>query len=216
MVTYSFHLYSRSSPASFHPVLHSVHSMDSINWPTPSVWVFIAQLVELWRPIHCDGHIFISFVFPQVTGIISSSTSFRSLNGLNKLAYSQCMGLHSSAGRALQRERRGHGFESRWSPQNIFFRAISQLPLNCDPLRWSHTHFSCIPAVHIISSCEKLYCYLFCARFASTNSWFTFFPKSVYLRFTVKEFSTSRLTENTSIAIHRTVFQWVAIHEVQK
>ena len=29
------------------------------------------------------------------------------------LACSQCMGLHSSAGRALQRERRGHGFESR-------------------------------------------------------------------------------------------------------
>ena len=29
-----------------------------------------------------------------------------------KLAGSQCMGLHSSAGRALQHERRGHVFES--------------------------------------------------------------------------------------------------------
>ena len=25
--------------------------------------------------------------------------------------------------------------------------------LNCDSLRWSHTHFICIPAVHIISIC---------------------------------------------------------------
>ena len=32
---------------------------------------------------------------------------------LNKLAGLQCMGLHSSAGRALQRKRTGHGFESR-------------------------------------------------------------------------------------------------------
>ena len=32
---------------------------------------------------------------------------------LNKLAGSQCIGLQSSAGRALQRERIGHEFESR-------------------------------------------------------------------------------------------------------
>ena len=31
---------------------------------------------------------------------------------LNKLAGSQCLGLQSSAGRVLQRERRGHEFES--------------------------------------------------------------------------------------------------------
>ena len=36
------------------------------------------------------------------------------------------MGLHSSAGRALERERRGHGFEFRRSPEK-FFRAILQL-----------------------------------------------------------------------------------------
>ena len=30
---------------------------------------------------------------------------------LHKLASLQCLGLHSSTGRALQRERRGHGFE---------------------------------------------------------------------------------------------------------
>ena len=34
------------------------------------------------------------------------------VDDLNKLACLQCMGLHSSDGRALQHERRGHGFES--------------------------------------------------------------------------------------------------------
>ena len=35
------------------------------------------------------------------------------------------------------------------APKNFFsyFRNC----LNCDSLRWSHTHFICIPAVHIIS-----------------------------------------------------------------
>ena len=133
MVTYSFHLYSRSSK-SFHSVFHSFHGlMNSINWPASSVWVFIAQLGEhcsanaeatgsspveapktfffFFRAIfaiasiaiHCDGHILISFVFPQFK-IISFSVSFLSrVDELNKLASLQCMGLHSSAGRALQR-----------------------------------------------------------------------------------------------------------------
>ena len=51
MVTYSFHLYSRSSK-SFHSVFHSFHGlMNSINWPAASVWVFIAQLGE-----HCSAN----------------------------------------------------------------------------------------------------------------------------------------------------------------
>ena len=68
--------------------------MNLINWPSSSVWVFIAQLVEhcsanaeatgsnpvetpknffsgyfaiAYIAIHYDGHIFISFVFPQFT-----------------------------------------------------------------------------------------------------------------------------------------------------
>ena len=66
--------------------------MNSINWPAPNIWVFIAQLVEHCsanaeamgsNPVealnfffglkfaiaklrsNCDGQIFISFVFPQ-------------------------------------------------------------------------------------------------------------------------------------------------------
>ena len=45
-----------------------------------------------------------------------------------------------------------HGFESRWSPENLFFRLFCNC-LNYDSLRWSHAHFICIPAVHIISFC---------------------------------------------------------------
>ena len=42
-----FHLYSRSSLHNF-ILFHSCHGlMNSINWPARSLWVFIAQLVEL-------------------------------------------------------------------------------------------------------------------------------------------------------------------------
>ena len=33
----------------------------------------------------------------------------------------------------------------------IFFSGYFRYCLNCDSLRWSHTHFICIPAVHIIT-----------------------------------------------------------------
>ena len=46
----------------------------------------------------------------------------------------------AQAGRVLQRQRRGHGFESRWSPEILFFGLFRNC-LNCDSLRWSHTHF---------------------------------------------------------------------------
>ena len=39
--------------------------------------------------------------------------SFHGYDELNELAFSQRMSLHSSVGGALQRQRRGHGFESR-------------------------------------------------------------------------------------------------------
>ena len=46
------------------------------------------------------------------------SVSFPSwVDELNKLVCSPCMGLHSSAGRSLQHERRGQGFESLWSTE---------------------------------------------------------------------------------------------------
>ena len=104
--------------------------MNSINWPASSVWVFIAQLGEhcsanaeatgsnpveapktffsgyFRNCLNCDSlrwsHT--HFICIPAVHIISFSVSFLSrVDELNKLASLQCMGLHSSAGRALQR-----------------------------------------------------------------------------------------------------------------
>ena len=86
MVTYSFHLYSRSS-ISFHSVFHSFHGLiNSINWPASSVWVFIAQLGE-----HCSAN-------AEATG------------------------------------------SNPVEAPKIFFSGYFRNCLNCDSLRWSHTH----------------------------------------------------------------------------
>ena len=53
----------------------------------------------------------------------------------NKLACSQCMGLHNSAGRALQRKCKGRRFKSHWSPKKLLLWATLQLlklRFNCD------------------------------------------------------------------------------------
>ena len=46
----------------------------------------------------------------------------------------------------------------------ILFFGLFRNCLNCDSLRWSHTHFICIPAVHIIS-----FCVLFLSRVDEPN-----------------------------------------------
>ena len=102
MVTYSFHLYSRSSHhfiLCFTPSFHGL--MNSINWSASSVWVFIAQLGE-----HCSAN--------------AEATDSNPVE----------------------------------APKNVFSGYFRNC-LNCDSLRWSHTHFICIPGVHIISFCEK-------------------------------------------------------------
>ena len=140
--------------------------MNSINWPTPHLWVFIAQMVEhcstnteatgsnavevpnpppnplppppllfraslqllknatQLRRSHLHFHL-----YSRSSHFISLRVSFLSrVDKLNKLAGLQCMGLHSSAGTALQRERRGHGSNSVEAPKtSVFFRATSQL-----------------------------------------------------------------------------------------
>ena len=50
MVKSSFHLYFRSSHHPYSIFLSRV-KMNSINWPAPNIWVFIAQLVE-----HCSAN----------------------------------------------------------------------------------------------------------------------------------------------------------------
>ena len=74
-------------------------------------------------------------LFFRSSQFISFCVSFLSrVNELNKLACSPCMGTHSSASRALQRERRGHGFESRWSPKAFF---------------WANSHFQYTFKLHV-------------------------------------------------------------------
>ena len=58
-------------------------------------------------------------------------TSFRVIDKLVCSLHTWHMGLHSSAGRGLQRIRREHGFESRWSPEYSFQANICSC-LNCD------------------------------------------------------------------------------------
>ena len=66
----------------------------------------------------------------------------------------QYMGLHSSAGRALgehcSANAEATGSNPVEAPKN-FFSGYFRNCLNYDSLRWSHTPFICIPAVHIIS-----------------------------------------------------------------
>ena len=50
MVKSSFHLYFRSSHYLYSIFLSRV-KMNSIKWPAPNIWVFIAQLVE-----HCSAN----------------------------------------------------------------------------------------------------------------------------------------------------------------
>ena len=50
MVKSLFHLYFRSSHHLYFIFLSRV-KIDTINWPAPNIWVFIAQLVE-----HCSAN----------------------------------------------------------------------------------------------------------------------------------------------------------------
>ena len=96
---------------------------------------------ELRRPIHwelanlsnCDSAAMVTYSFH----LYSCSSHhfilcFIPFTGWwTQLAGSQCMGPLSSAGRVLQRKCRGHGIESRWSPEKLFFGLLCSC-LNCD------------------------------------------------------------------------------------
>ena len=133
-------------------MFHSFHGlMNSINWPASSIWVFIAQLGEhcsgrrghgfesRWSPEKLFFGLFSQLLKLRFTAmvtysfhltcipavhIISISVSFLSrVDELNKLASLQYMGLHSSAGRALQRSQRPR-VRIPLEPRKTFFRAI--------------------------------------------------------------------------------------------
>ena len=98
------------------------------------------SIPEAGQFIHCDGHILISFVFPQFTSFHSVFHSFHGLmNSINWPASSiwvfiAQLGEHCSANAEAT------GSNPVEAPKN-FFSGYFRHCLNCDSLRWSHTNF---------------------------------------------------------------------------
>ena len=100
--------------------------------------------------IHCDGHILISFVFPQFTSLHSVFHSFHGLmNSINWPASSVWVFI-AQLGEHCSANAEATGSNPVEAPK-VFFSGYFRNCLNCDSLRWSHTHFICVPAVHIIT-----------------------------------------------------------------
>ena len=85
------------------------------------------QLLKLQLPL---GRSYFHLNCISAVHIIFILWSFLSRVKWTRQTLRQCIGLHSSVGRALQRQRRGHGFESRWSHshQNLIFKGVYQYP----------------------------------------------------------------------------------------
>ena len=76
------------------------------------------------------GRLYFHLNYISAVHIIFILCSFLSRVKWTQQTLWQCIGLHSSVGRALQRRRRGHGFESRWSHshQNLILKGVYQYP----------------------------------------------------------------------------------------
>ena len=85
------------------------------------------QLLKLQLPL---GRSYFHLNCISAVHIIFILWSFLSRVKWTRQTLRQCIGLHSSVGRALQRQRRGHGFESRWSHshQNLILKGVYQYP----------------------------------------------------------------------------------------
>ena len=85
------------------------------------------QLLKLQLPL---GRSYFHLNCISPVHIIFILCSFLSRVKWTQQTLRQCIGLHSSVGRALKRQRRGHGFESRWSHshQNLILKGIYQYP----------------------------------------------------------------------------------------
>ena len=91
------------------------------------------------------------FICIPAVHIISFSVSFLSrVDELNKLASLQYMVFIAQLGEHCSANAEATGSNPVEAPKN-FFSGYFHNCLNCDSLRWSHTHFICIPTVHIIS-----------------------------------------------------------------
>ena len=99
------------------------HEFETINF-----WGFNnLQLLKLQLPL---GRSYFHLNCISAVHIIFILWSFLSRVKWTRQTLRQCIGLHSSVGRALQRQRRGHGFESRWSHsnKNLILKGVYQYP----------------------------------------------------------------------------------------
>ena len=88
--------------------------------------------------------------FPQFTSFHSVFHSFHGLmNSINWPASSVWVFI-AQLGEHCSANAEATGSNPVEAPK-IFFSGYFRNCLNCDSRRWSHTHFICIPAVHIIS-----------------------------------------------------------------
>ena len=105
------------------------------------------------KMIHCDGHILISFVFPQFTLFHSVFHSFHGLmNSINWPASSVWVFI-AQLGEHCSANAEATGSNPIEAPK-IFFSGYFRNCLNCDSLRWSHTHFiyTCVVICYIPQS----------------------------------------------------------------
>ena len=107
--------------------------LSCVVWPRPKAGL---NLNLKWV---CDHHS--ESPFKQL-GKSPKKKGFRGFNGI------RTRGLCVSAAVLYQPElwRPIH-----WRPASFCVSFLSRVDDNCDSLRWSHTHFICIPAVHVIS-----------------------------------------------------------------
>ena len=92
------------------------------------------------RP-RCDGHMLISFVFPQFTSFHSVFHSFHGLmNSINWPASSVWVFI-AQLGEHCSANAEATGSNPVEAPKN-FFSGYFRNCLNCDSLRWSHAHFT--------------------------------------------------------------------------
>ena len=90
--------------------------------------------------IHCDGHILISFVFKQFTSFHSVFHSFHGLMNTINWPASSIWVFIAQLGEHCSTNAEATGSNPVEDPKN-FFSGYFRNCLNCDSLRWSHTHF---------------------------------------------------------------------------
>ena len=102
-----------------------------------------------------NRYILISFVFPQFTSFYSVFHSFHGLMNSIDWPASSIWVFIAQLGEHCSANAEATGSNPVEAPKN-FFSGYFRNCLNCDSLRWSHTHFICIPTVHIILLCLTL------------------------------------------------------------